>query len=491
MAYPIIDKLFGGILNRGQSNMGGQLNMGNPYGQMLTPQQQRYANRQGLMAGAARGLQMSGPSRMPISTGQIMGGMLGAALPARQQAQQTAVQGRLAGFQFKDLERKEAAQNTQANARLTLRGMGINDGVAAMTSDDPQVQALGPTAFPSFFQPRTVAPGSQTMVGQRVIGQAPFAPTKPSAVAERFALAEEAFPDDTPQQRFDRVIPPKSDSSFQEKMDAATLAFPGDTDAERFERVAQMSGTNLTVNNGSVTSPQYGNAPTDMMWILEDDGKHVMTDVGGGRQGPLAVPVPGSTLDQSRRETARRETETRSASVEQARVVSVDIDRAIERITANPNLTTGFAAITSAVYGTPAHGLKTLLETVEANVSFKALSDMKKASTSGGALGAINTRELELLAATWGSLRQSNTAEDLIFNLRRIQKQSLDIIHGKGLWMMNADGTIKNDATQGIKPSDIREPNRDPRGVPEKTVVREKATGRQWMSISGQWIRTK
>ena len=75
MAYPIIDKLFGGILNRGQPNMGGQPNMrgqpnmgGNPYGQMLTPQQQRYANRQGLLAGAAEGLRRSGFSRTPVAT---------------------------------------------------------------------------------------------------------------------------------------------------------------------------------------------------------------------------------------------------------------------------------------------------------------------------------------------------------------------------------------------------------------------------------------
>ena len=96
----VIDKLLGGILNRGQpnmgrqANMGGQLNMGNPYGGMLTREQQQYANRQGAITGAARGLQMSGPSRMPISTGQIMGGILGAALPARQQAQTAGVQAR-------------------------------------------------------------------------------------------------------------------------------------------------------------------------------------------------------------------------------------------------------------------------------------------------------------------------------------------------------------------------------------------------------------
>ena len=143
MAYPLMDKLFGGILNRGQSNMGrqanmgGQLNMGNPYGGMLTREQQQYANRQGAITGAARGLQMSGPSRMPISTGQIMGGILGAALPARQQAMQTAVQGKLAGFQFKDLERKEAAASTQANARLKLKAIDINNGYDATQSEHP------------------------------------------------------------------------------------------------------------------------------------------------------------------------------------------------------------------------------------------------------------------------------------------------------------------------------------------------------------------
>jgi len=51
-----------------------------------------------------------------------------------------------------------------------------------------------------------------------------------------------------------------------------------------------------------------------------------------------------------------------------------------------------------------AREMEALIKTIQANLSFETLSAMKEASTSGGALGAINTRELDLLGSTIDNL---------------------------------------------------------------------------------------
>lgn len=54
--------------------------------------------------------------------------------------------------------------------------------------------------------------------------------------------------------------------------------------------------------------------------------------------------------------------------------------------------------------GTPAYNLEQKLETIKANIAFNALNQMREASKTGGALGQVAVRELELLEKTLGSL---------------------------------------------------------------------------------------
>ena len=66
---------------------------------------------------------------------------------------------------------------------------------------------------------------------------------------------------------------------------------------------------------------------------------------------------------------------------------------------------TGFAAtISGFIGGTPAKNLKTKVDTIAANLSFDTLQAMRDASPTGGALGQVSEREIELLGATVASL---------------------------------------------------------------------------------------
>lgn len=124
---------------------------------------------------------------------------------------------------------------------------------------------------------------------------------------------------------------------------------------------------------------------------------------------------------------------TAGANTPQREVTGDDIDRAIAAVEQNPRLTTGFIGqVSSGVGGTPANDLAALLDSVKANVGFDQLSAMRAASPTGGALGAISDVENKLLQSTLGSLSQSQSPDQFLYNLKRLKNVQLDIIHGPG-----------------------------------------------------------
>lgn len=69
------------------------------------------------------------------------------------------------------------------------------------------------------------------------------------------------------------------------------------------------------------------------------------------------------------------------------------------------------SATTGYIGGTPSADVAALLDTIGGNIAFKALSDMRKASPTGGALGAITEKELAMLKSTIAPISQNMTDE--------------------------------------------------------------------------------
>lgn len=124
---------------------------------------------------------------------------------------------------------------------------------------------------------------------------------------------------------------------------------------------------------------------------------------------------------------------TANAVTPQREVTGDDIDRVITAVEQNPQLTTGIIGqLTSGIGGTPAGDVSALLDSIKANVSFDQLQAMRSASPTGGALGAISDQEGKLLQSTLGSLQQSQSPSQFLYNLKRLKNVQLDIIHGAG-----------------------------------------------------------
>ncbi|QDP62940.1 MAG: putative peptidoglycan hydrolase [Prokaryotic dsDNA virus sp.] len=96
------------------------------------------------------------------------------------------------------------------------------------------------------------------------------------------------------------------------------------------------------------------------------------------------------------------------------------IDKALNQADA---WTTGFVGnIGSYVAGTPQFDLAANLKTIQADAAFDRLQEMRDNSKTGGALGQVSERELELLSAARAALEQSQSAEQFKENLTRYKQ---------------------------------------------------------------------
>lgn len=90
---------------------------------------------------------------------------------------------------------------------------------------------------------------------------------------------------------------------------------------------------------------------------------------------------------------------------------------------------TGFTGTQVArVPGTKAFDASQLADTISAGIAFDRLQSMREASPTGGALGAVTEREMDLLKSSLGSISQSQGQDQLLQNLNRLERIYSDIM---------------------------------------------------------------
>lgn len=99
--------------------------------------------------------------------------------------------------------------------------------------------------------------------------------------------------------------------------------------------------------------------------------------------------------------------------------VDTSIDDAINLVSP---YTAGLGAWGKSIPATPQKRLSETLKTIQANIGFDKLQDMRANSPTGGALGQVSDFENRLLQAVQGSLDQSQDAATLKRNLTRIKE---------------------------------------------------------------------
>lgn len=83
--------------------------------------------------------------------------------------------------------------------------------------------------------------------------------------------------------------------------------------------------------------------------------------------------------------------------------------------------TTGYGSLLSGLPESDARDFKAELDTLKANIAFNELTAMREASKTGGALGQVSERELQLLESALGALDAGQSQEALKANLTKIK----------------------------------------------------------------------
>lgn len=144
-----------------------------------------------------------------------------------------------------------------------------------------------------------------------------------------------------------------------------------------------------------------------------------VADVGEAIAGGEAAKVEGKATAEGKMNLPKAEIALKQYEIQNG-VVKEDIGRALNGVKWG---TTGWRGVVgNYLPGSDAYNLKELIMGIKANVGFDHLQQMRDNSPTGGALGQVSEQENRLLQSVLGSLENSQSEDQLRFNLQRLDK---------------------------------------------------------------------
>jgi hypothetical protein len=258
------------------------------------------------------------------------------------------------------------------------------------------------------------------------------APQLAAAIEQRLMSPKEAFSIHY-QQKVQAEKPQKPTDDIREYEFARGQGFQGSLQ-DWITSGRKAGATNVTVGGG-----KYGTIPQGYELVETEQGARLQA-------------IPGGPVEAETQKVQQAQQKAGEQTKQYADIVMEDIGRARELAS---GWTTGAGSILSGVPGTSANDLRTLTATIRANIGFDRLQAMRESSPTGGALGQVTERELSFLQATMGNLEQSQSTEQFIKNLNRLE----DIYEG----IMEKFSAYPG--AGGSAPANVGVGNNDPLGI--------------------------
>lgn len=196
------------------------------------------------------------------------------------------------------------------------------------------------------------------------------------------------------------------------------------TEQEALTMAMNKTKSTTTINVGA-TGIDYGKPPPDMAWKRDANGAVVTDDRGI----PIALPISGTKAYNDMNKIAATSDAIKDQTIVSGGVVLGNIDK-IRKVMEDSILpTTGiFGQALRNIGGTAALDVNVLLRPIEASIGFERLQQMREASPTGGALGQVTERELDLLKSTLGSLDQAQSEAQFLQTLGQVETMYENII---------------------------------------------------------------
>lgn len=252
-------------------------------------------------------------------------------------------------------------------------------------------------------------------------------PTLPPELQKTAKVMGLPFLDEYAKQQVGAQFPKPEDvpSSVQEYNLSVKQGYKGGFDQWKKEQSAA-GRANTTVNVGP-SGIDYGDPEAGLAWARNPDGTVKLDERGI----PIAEPYQGgkafiAAQNATAADAAKVKTEKQTANI-----VTDNVTRIKEKMAGATLPTTGtFGPFVAKIGGTAANDVRAMVNTIKANVGFDKLQQMRNASPTGGALGAVSEQENAMLQASIANLEQSQTQDQFIYNLDQVNTLYDQIVNG-------------------------------------------------------------
>lgn len=185
------------------------------------------------------------------------------------------------------------------------------------------------------------------------------------------------------------------------------------------EQAEALARSGQVINVGGGDEFKLPTPPAGYQYFRDTDGVVKMRPTEGG-------PAAQKQIEAEAKKEAAKATELRTSGI-----VVEDIGRLrdiIKEQTLLDPVTGPTGSVAAKIPASARVDAEELAKTVKGNIGFDRLQRMRDESPTGGALGAINQQEMELLSTVMGSLNLSQSSQELLFNLDRLEKIYSDIM---------------------------------------------------------------
>ncbi len=331
---------------------------------------------------------------------------------------------------FYEQSNPEAARQFRARADAAEQGRGVQMADAGSSAPAPGASQAQGFAIPG--QPAAAAPG--LLQDQNVQRWSQAVATAPTDRARAYAKSQLDLAVAEAKTRMDSGGPLQQENQrLQNQKLRRDLNQEGARPMTPEERKAFGVPENQPAFMKRNGEPSFGPSST----VVKNEGTippgyRAVRDQNGNLE--RVEPVPGSKAEIEARELAEKRSKAQIMRGETGNSVSSalnDINILMKGATlpvAGP-----IGSRLSGISGTAAHDVKQALLTIGANISFDKLQQMRESSPTGGALGAVTERELELLQNSMAALSQTQSLDQFRSNLGRVRTAFERTIHGRVL----------------------------------------------------------
>ena len=202
-----------------------------------------------------------------------------------------------------------------------------------------------------------------------------------------------------------KKLSPAKDDGTTAMQNYNFLVSKGMSEEEAMKQAFGKGGPNINLGSGAKVAGDYV--------IVEDPTSPA---------GVKFVPIPGGKAAQAAEQAQVREQVSEQQSAQKEAVVSNSIDTLIGMIDKGGIFDLPEAGIVGNVLGylgvnQEAVDFRNELASIQAITAFDRLQQMRNASKTGGALGAVSEKELNLLINAYGNINQSTSPPKLKENL--------------------------------------------------------------------------